>query len=216
MPDIDPTDYLLGELPEAERREAERMMREDAAFAARVERLRPIVEALGRTPAHVWEAVEPLGKPEPAEAEPHRFRWLRPRVVLPAAAAATATVVAIGLLAGGVDTEDVETIALRPVTPEAATAGGAATLEPTREMVQLSVSGLPANTEEDFYAVWLLGPDDELVSLGSFRVSAAEGAEMELPLPVDPARYRYIDLSLEPTDGDPGHSGDSVLRAEIS
>ena len=41
-------------------------------------------------------------------------------------------------------------------------------------------------------------------------------ARASLPLPVDPARFRYFDLSLEPADGDPGHSGRSVLRGPAS
>ena len=35
---------------------------------------------------------------------------------------------------------------------------------------------------------------------------------MTLPLPTDPARFRYLDVSREPEDGDPGHSGLSILR----
>ena len=31
-------------------------------------------------------------------------------------------------------------------------------------------------------------------------------------LPRDPARYRYIDISREPLDGNRNHSGASVLR----
>ena len=50
------------------------------------------------------------------------------------------------------------------------------------------------------------------MSLGSFRVGAKGGATVELPLPVDPSRYRFLDVSVERDDGDPSHSSRSVLR----
>jgi hypothetical protein len=34
-------------------------------------------------------------------------------------------------------------------------------------------------------------------------------------LPAAAARYRYIDVSLEPADGNPNHSGQSVLRVPL-
>ncbi len=51
-----------------------------------------------------------------------------------------------------------------------------------------------------------------MVALGSFRVDAHGDAVVRVPLPVDPARYRYFDVSLQPDSGDPAHSGISVLR----
>ena len=55
-------------------------------------------------------------------------------------------------------------------------------------------------------------PTSELVGLGSFRVGDDGAATLKLPLPMDPDAFQYFDLSLEPGDGDPGHSGVSVLR----
>jgi hypothetical protein len=50
------------------------------------------------------------------------------------------------------------------------------------------------------------------VSLGSFRVGPDGRATLEVPLPVDPSRYRFLDVSVEPDDGDPSHSSRSILR----
>jgi hypothetical protein len=77
------------------------------------------------------------------------------------------------------------------------------------------VSGLRPSSPGDFYEVWLL--DDakrpgRLISLGSFRVPGSGAATVEVPVPVDPERFVF-DVSVEPQDGDPAHSGDSVLRA---
>jgi hypothetical protein len=51
-----------------------------------------------------------------------------------------------------------------------------------------------------------------MLSLGSFRVPASGEAEVTVPLPVDVADFRFVDVSVEDDDGDPGHSGVSVLR----
>jgi hypothetical protein len=37
-------------------------------------------------------------------------------------------------------------------------------------------------------------------------------ATVRVPLPSKPSSYRYLDVSREPADGNPAHSGDSVLR----
>jgi Anti-sigma-K factor rskA len=82
-------------------------------------------------------------------------------------------------------------------------AGGSATAR---------LSGLRPSEGGDFYELWLLGDDGELVSLGSVRVPPSGRAELRVPLPVDPNRFRFLDVSREPADGDPSHSTDSVLR----
>ena len=76
----------------------------------------------------------------------------------------------------------------------------------------MRVSGLRPNTDGDFYELWLLGERGELVSLGSFNVPDSGVAEIDVPVPVDPESFRYLDVSREPADGDPSHSTDSVLR----
>ncbi len=37
-------------------------------------------------------------------------------------------------------------------------------------------------------------------------------AELDVELPVDLGDFQFLDVSREPGDGDPLHSGDSVLR----
>ena len=89
---------------------------------------------------------------------------------------------------------------------EARLASGAATVD---------VSGLPPSARGQFYELWLLNSADDLVALGSFRVPASGDARVTVPVPGDPAGYRFVDLSVEPDDGDPAHSGDSVLRGRV-
>jgi len=74
----------------------------------------------------------------------------------------------------------------------------------------LNVGGLPAPEGE--YEVWLYNSLSDAVSLGRF---AGRRIELFQPVPVDPADYRFLDISLEPADGNENHSGQSVLRAPL-
>jgi hypothetical protein len=80
------------------------------------------------------------------------------------------------------------------------------------DQMTLDVSGLDQSGDREFYELWLLGEQGELVALGSFRVSPDGRSTIEVPLPVNPDRYRYFDVSIQPENGDPQHSGRSVLR----
>jgi hypothetical protein len=222
--------YLLGELGAADRAEFERRLAGDRALREEIESLRPVVSTLGALPAEAWDVAEPpplhLPEPEPGAlpARRPRFaipRWAAPRVALAGGFAALllGAGIAIGTLIDGAgddaDPAPATTIALTPVGPGGGEARGELTVAGgAGETARLKVSGLPPNGE-DYYEAWLLG-DRGLVSLGAFRVGEDEGATVELQLPVDPERYGSIDVSLEPDDGDPAHSTDSVLRGTVS
>ncbi|NQX12952.1 anti-sigma factor [Microbacteriaceae bacterium VKM Ac-2855] len=62
--------------------------------------------------------------------------------------------------------------------------------------------------------VWLLAPDaSRLVSLG---VLAGSDGRFSLPSDLDLNAYPLVDVSAEPDDGDPQHSGDSIVRGALS
>ncbi|CAN5500708.1 hypothetical protein BH23ACT9_BH23ACT9_32650 [soil metagenome] len=66
--------------------------------------------------------------------------------------------------------------------------------------------------DEGHYEVWLLSPDiAEIVSLGPVR----EDGRYPIPAEVAIAAVPVVDVSAEPDDGDPGHSGQSVLRGTL-
>jgi anti-sigma-K factor RskA len=212
--------YLLGEMTRHDAAALERALASDAALRDRVERLRPVVRRLDALPGEAWELPPLPALPAvPADGRPRRAVVLRPVM---AAACAVALVVVGGLLglALGRDGDGrptasppAEEIRLAPVGATSAGARGTVRVDQTgAERVQLSVAGLKPLPPGRFYEMWLLGRGGGLVSLGSFRVDASGRATITVPAPADPGRFRYFDVSVEPADGNPGHSGDSVLR----
>ena len=100
---------------------------------------------------------------------------------------------------------------LEPLGEDAAEARGTGrlTTQRGRSLLELTIGGLPS--PEGRYQVWLYNSVSDAVSLGSF---AGRRIELAAPLPDDLERYRYVDVSLEPEDGNENHSGQSLLRLE--
>ena len=80
-----------------------------------------------------------------------------------------------------------------------------------RDRLELRVAGLPRPRGR--YTVWLYNSVADAKALGSFP---AGDIELDAPLPSDFERYRDVDVSLEPANGNPNHSGDSFLRAPLA
>jgi anti-sigma-K factor RskA len=77
--------------------------------------------------------------------------------------------------------------------------------------LRLDTSGIEAG-DEDFLEVWVIDPEvSQLVSLGPLR----EDGLYDLPAGLDPEAFPIVDVSVEPIDGDPTHSGDSLLRGQL-
>lgn len=227
MSPLEPSDVIFGELTDAERAEAEERMRTDPEFREQVERLRPTVARLEELPDEAWQDLDPPPPPSATDLEgaPQQARKRRRRLVLrPAFAVGVAAVlIAVGIGAGtlldGSGDEspgDGPTIALAPVDEGRPGESGEVELDDGRRNVVISVDGLPASDEDEFYEAWLLSETDEVVSLGGFRVGDDGTGELEAELPDDPSTYRFFDVSVEKADGDASHSGRSVLRAGTS
>ena len=73
--------------------------------------------------------------------------------------------------------------------------------------LELQVRRLPGGGGR--YGLWLFNTQADAVALASFRRVPANPS---VPLPDQAARYRYIDISAEPSDGNDNHSGRSLLR----
>ncbi len=185
-----------------------------------------VVQRLERLPPEAWDRPAPPPAPWPP-SQPWRIRTrgfvlrLRPLPAALAAAVLLALGVGAGLLAGG-EGDDGEPpaapgggaqVALAPVDGRGGGASGKVSMERSPGgTATVKVDGLPPSSRRDFYELWLLGADGRLVSLGSFRVPRSGAAEVRVPLPVDPRRFDFLDVSLEPDDGDPAHSKVSILR----
>ncbi len=178
-----------------------------------------LARRLEQLPREAWDRPEPPPAPWPAEERPARRRGflLRPVAAVAASVVLLAAGVAGGLLlGGGEDDGDAPAgvkVALGPVDGRGAGATGEVSLEGAGGgTADVRVTGLKPSDAGSFYELWLIGDEGELVSLGSFRVPRSGVAELSVPLPVDPERFRFVDVSREPDDGDPSHSKISVLR----
>jgi hypothetical protein len=79
-----------------------------------------------------------------------------------------------------------------------------------RDVLELKVTGLPPT--RDAYEAWLFNTIGDAVSLGRIPASG----RLRAPLPADWRKFSLLDVSREPHDGNPNHSGLSVLRVPIS
>ncbi len=138
--------------------------------------------------------------------------------LLAAAAAVTGIAVGAGVMATLQDDRDTGTVvartALDPLPQHSASGTAVLSTADDRRDLTVEVAGLTAATNT-FYEVWLLAPDaSRLMSLGLLQPGQA--TTFELPADLDLAEYPVVDVSLEPMDGDPAHSSDSVVRGTLS
>jgi hypothetical protein len=88
-------------------------------------------------------------------------------------------------------------------------ATGTAALTQGGKRMTINVSGLPGGA----YQVWLY---NSVIDAASLTKVQGTKLALDLKLPSNASHYRYVDISLEPADGNPNHSGDSVLRVPFS
>ena len=186
---------------------------ENLAHAAAVGRSTLDAGELLQPDERVWNSIK-------AEvATPAPVVQLRPRLARRLLAIAAAAVV----LVGGVG------VALWALQPAPATVLASATLDAFpgwvgstgSAVVEQTAAGArfvdvtfqaPA-TEGGFREVWLISSDtSQLVSLG---VVSGDTGRFTIPDGLDLTRYDLVDISEEPIDGNPEHSGDSILRGQL-
>ena len=195
-----------------------RALRATVATARRSDRLE-----LGAPPPAVWQRIaDELGiAAEPAVARPdevvvplRRSPWRRPLTAAAAAlvVAAAATAVLVGVRGPGPATPG-ETKAPLVALGQTGASGEVVLVDGRgRRSLVVDTAGLPP--ADGFYEVWLLDLEhDRMVALGGLddrgrgRLTVPDGVQVD--------DYPEVDVSLEPDDGDPAHSGDSVLRGEL-
>jgi hypothetical protein len=135
------------------------------------------------------------------------------------AAALSALLLAVGIGAGtllsgddGASLDAQSELALSRIDDGPPGAEGSVLVSAGGERATVDVGGLEPSGPDRFYELWLLDADGRMIALGSFQVDEDGRADVEVPIPVEPSRYQFFDVSLQEDNGDPAHSGISVLR----
>jgi anti-sigma-K factor RskA len=176
-------------------------------------------------PPRVWEAIGAatgasamlVPEPEPAEdAHVLPFRSRRRPWLLVAAAVVAGAAVGAGAVAvvqnRGDDGQPVTAVALDPLADNDAS-GRAEVVrrDDGSRMVEVELDA-PA-LEGSYYEIWLI--DREVVGMVPLGVVRPGTQTFELPAGLDLGEFPLVDVSVEPLDGDPTHSGVSVARGEL-
>ena len=165
-------------------------------------------------------AVPGTGTPTPRPATERARRW--PRWAAPVAALLIGAALGAGVLVVAQNRSDSVTVeATAPLTPvpTGPLAGkdgqlGQAELVATTQgqQVRVSATDLPPMPGTS-YEVWLFGNDGKMISLGSLDQGKGE---FTVPADISTQEYRTVDISDEPPDGNPTHSGISMVRGSFS
>jgi Anti-sigma-K factor rskA len=166
---------------------------------------------------------EPTGAPgtdELAAARHRRLRRLPTAPLLAAAAAVGAVAGGLGVWAltdGSTDQPAPEVVATTPLEPLPTwDVEGTASVEVAADgsrLLVVEVPGAGVGEADGYHEVWLLDPDvTQLVSLG---VLEGDSGTFAIPAALELDELPVVDVSLEPYDGDPAHSGDSVVRGTL-
>lgn len=174
--------------------------------------------AVPAQPAAVDAQRAPATEPEPQpahDAEPPRRRLVT-RLFALAASVVLVAGVSLGVWAinQGSGLTEVAEATLDPF-PDHPDAVGAAVVEERPDGTFAVRVKVDADAAPDtFREVWLITADaSALVSLG---VMDGEEQTFAIPADVDLRDYVLVDVSQEPVDGDPTHSGDSIVRGELT
>jgi hypothetical protein len=156
-------------------------------------------------------------RPAPAPGPKRWSRWVAPlaAVVVGVAIGAGAVVIA----QNRADTVTIEAVA--PLTPvdtgplagEPGVQFGQAELVTVATGNQVRVDAPDLPPSGNAYEVWLFGDEGRMVSLGT--LSDGTGT-FTVPQGINPQEYRVVDVSDEAPDGNPAHSGISLVRGAFS
>ncbi|SDF55648.1 Anti-sigma-K factor rskA [Blastococcus fimeti] len=177
------------------------------------------------SPSTTSEPAPALGAvpPPPVEADPPGgtvvpFRSRRRPVLLVAAAVVAGAVVGAGAVAVVQSTgsdgngDSVTTVALAPL-PDADASGVADVVVRADGSRVLELELDAPALEGSYYEVWLI--DRAVDGMFPLGVVAPGTQTVELPAGLDLAEFPLLDVSVEPLDGDPTHSGVSVARGDL-
>jgi anti-sigma-K factor RskA len=145
---------------------------------------------------------------------PRRRNW-----VLAVAASFIGLAVGVGITLAATQTDAPAsvTVATAQIVPVSApTAHGQAVIKRVangQRTMTINVKDLPV-AKNGFYEVWLMNAKPvRFLAVGS--LDGKHSGVFQLPPGLDLSAYPYIDVSLQPFNGSPLHSGDSVVRGNL-
>jgi hypothetical protein len=161
----------------------------------------------------------------PVRAEPARRRGVPLWLAGVAAALALLAGVGLGRLGTGTDEapEAVDpsagtgtVVAATPLTAlDSDAERGEASAVQTDDTFTIRVSASALGDEPGVHEVWLINVDGKrMISIG--LLASGDEGEFAVPMDLIDEGYRIVDISVEPDDGDPTHSGVSVARGELA
>ena len=156
---------------------------------------------------------EPAGVARPVSLADERRRRRGAKWLAAAAAAAVVAGAATWGVVQGLAPKS-EVIASIPLEPLPSYSDeGTATVDVLPDGERELVITSSSSDAEGYREVWLISPDiTSMVSLGEM-----DGTEARLKIPdgLDLSAYPIVDISDEPLDGNPEHSGKSILRGQL-
>ena len=188
---------------------------ENLAHAAAVGRSTLDAGELLQPDERVWRSIQ-AEVAEPAPVIPLRPRLARRLLAVAAAVVVLVLVGGVGVTLWALQPAPVTLVASATLDAFPAWVGstGSAVVEQTAAGARfVDVTFQAPATEGGFREVWLISSDtSQLVSLGVVR---GDTGRFTIPDGLDLTRYDLVDISEEPIDGNPEHSGDSILRGQL-
>jgi anti-sigma-K factor RskA len=208
--------YVLGELTAEEERELERHLEECPSCRGElsvVMRIHNVLRAAAASEPPPELKARTLAQAKEESSARSGYGW---KLWVPMAAALlVAAVLGTGLLRTiSDDSSPGVQLAATSLAPDA---GGEVQVEEVGEnlQVKLEVRGLPKLKEDEYYEMWYYAEDGSRISCGTFRVGPEGRTTVNLTAPATAKRYPEIEVTREPDDGDPGASGDEVLKGSF-
>jgi anti-sigma-K factor RskA len=83
-------------------------------------------------------------------------------------------------------------------------------------VIRLHLKDLKGLTAGEYYELWLGNADGRMIGLASFAPRTDGSVDVTVPLPVETSGFSFVDVSLEPADGNPAHSALSIARGPLA
>ncbi|MFC5999444.1 anti-sigma factor [Quadrisphaera sp. GCM10027208] len=158
----------------------------------------------------------PTSPDSPASSAARAGRWSTWALVAASVVGALtggAVVAAVGSTGDGdVTREAVAATELEALVDSAGTGDARVVRTDDGLVLRLSAASLPED-DDGFYEVWLL--DEQAQRMVPLGILAGAEGDFALPAGLDLGEFPVVDVSVEPLDGDPAHSGNSLLRGSL-